>query len=85
MFSAMDVERGKPHPDLFLRAAAEMGVATARCAVVEDSLPGVRAAVAAGMTVFGYAASAAGAALEEAGATAFTDMSALPGLLEEIA
>jgi HAD superfamily hydrolase (TIGR01509 family) len=81
MFSAMDVERGKPHPDLFMRAASEMGAAAERCAVVEDSLPGVRAAVAAGMTVFGYAARAAAGPLEDAGATVFTEMAALPGLL----
>ena len=82
MFSAMDVERGKPHPDLFLRAALEMGAAPARCAVVEDSLPGVRAAVAAGMAVFGYTASAAAGPLKEAGATVFLEMAALPELLE---
>lgn len=81
MFSAMDVERGKPHPDLFLRAANEMGAAPERCAVVEDSLPGVRAAVAAGMTVFGYAARASAEQLEGAGATIFTEMAGLPELL----
>lgn len=55
-FSAVDVQRGKPAPDLFLHAAARMGVAPARCVVVEDSLPGVAAAVAAGMTAIGLTA-----------------------------
>jgi HAD superfamily hydrolase (TIGR01509 family) len=81
LFSAMDVERGKPHPDLFLRAAFEMGAAPERCAVVEDSLPGVRAAIAAGMAVFGFSPKAAGKELEDAGATVFAEMAALPGLL----
>lgn len=48
------VARGKPAPDLFLHAAAQMGVAPARCMVIEDSLPGVEAAVAASMTAIGF-------------------------------
>jgi HAD superfamily hydrolase (TIGR01509 family) len=55
IFSATDVKRGKPAPDLFLHAAAAMGVEADRCAVVEDSAYGVLAALAAGMTVFAYA------------------------------
>ncbi|MGH9094096.1 MAG: HAD family hydrolase [Acidimicrobiales bacterium] len=57
VFSASDrgVARGKPAPDLFLHAAAAMGAAPSECVVVEDSPLGVEAAVAAGMTVFGYA------------------------------
>ncbi len=51
IFSATQVARGKPAPDLFLFAARQLGVAPARCLVVEDSLPGVQAAVAAGMPV----------------------------------
>ncbi|MGW3952550.1 HAD family hydrolase [Streptomyces sp. NPDC004752] len=54
IFSAQDVGRGKPAPDLFLYAAERMGVAPARCVVVEDSPLGVRAAVAAGMDVCGF-------------------------------
>jgi HAD superfamily hydrolase (TIGR01509 family) len=54
IFSATEVPRGKPAPDLFLHAAERVGVAPARCAVVEDSVPGVTAAVAAGMTVIGF-------------------------------
>ena len=54
VFSATMVARGKPAPDLFLHAAAQMGVAPGRCVVIEDSLPGVEAAVAAGMTAIGF-------------------------------
>jgi HAD superfamily hydrolase (TIGR01509 family) len=56
VFSAVEVRRGKPAPDLFLHAAARMRVAPARCVVIEDSLPGVAAAVAAGMTAIGFTA-----------------------------
>jgi len=54
IFSAVEVAHGKPAPDLFLHAAERMGVTPARCIVIEDSLPGVTAAVAAGMTVIGF-------------------------------
>lgn len=47
--SAEDVSRGKPHPDLFLRAAAKLGAAPESCTVVEDSEVGIQAALAAGM------------------------------------
>lgn len=55
IFSAQDVGRGKPAPDLFLFAADTLGIAPGRCAVVEDSALGVQAAVAAGMDVYGLA------------------------------
>lgn len=54
IFSATMVSRGKPAPDLFLLAATEMGFAPGRCLVVEDSVPGVTAARAAGMRVLGF-------------------------------
>jgi HAD superfamily hydrolase (TIGR01509 family) len=54
VFSATMVAHGKPAPDLFLFAAEQCGVAAGRCLVVEDSVPGVQAAVAAGMTVIGF-------------------------------
>ena len=54
IFSATEVRRGKPAPDLFLYAAERMGVMPERCVVIEDSMPGVTAAVAAGMGVIGF-------------------------------
>jgi HAD superfamily hydrolase (TIGR01509 family) len=51
VFSAFDVPRGKPFPDLFLHAAETMGVSPPGCVVVEDTPLGVRAGVAAGMRV----------------------------------
>lgn len=54
IFSAQDVKHGKPAPDLFLHAASALGAKPASCAVIEDSLPGCRAGLAAGMTVFAY-------------------------------
>jgi HAD superfamily hydrolase (TIGR01509 family) len=83
IFSASDVARGKPEPDLFLHAAEQMGVAPAACVVVEDSAHGVRAARAAGMRVFGYAGGVTPASLLEGDATfVFDDMRLLPALLE---
>ena len=72
-FSASAVARGKPAPDLFLYAASQMGVAPADCLVVEDSVPGVMGAKAAGMTVAGFLGGSHlgaghGAVLREAGA-----------------
>lgn len=83
VFSAQDVGRGKPAPDLFLHAAREMGVAPERCAVVEDSPLGVRAAVAAGMDVYGFTAMTSAERLTEAGAggVLFGRMAELPELL----
>jgi len=54
LFSASMVRRGKPAPDLFLYAAARMGVAPERCLVIEDSPAGIEAARAAGMTAIGF-------------------------------
>jgi HAD superfamily hydrolase (TIGR01509 family) len=80
IFSSQDVGRGKPAPDLFLYAAERMGVAPERCVVVEDSPLGVRAAVAAGMDVYGFTAMTPAARL--AGATRlFSDMGELPQML----
>ena len=82
IFSAAEVPRGKPAPDLFLHAAARMGVAPADCAVVEDSAAGVQAARAAGMPVFGYAGGVTPAArLEGPDTIVFRHMRELPGLL----
>jgi HAD superfamily hydrolase (TIGR01509 family) len=56
VFSSELVPRGKPHPDIFLYAAKQMGVAPAECLVIEDSVGGVQAGIAAGMTVIGLTA-----------------------------
>ncbi|MFI1967365.1 HAD family hydrolase [Streptomyces pathocidini] len=82
VFSSQDVGRGKPAPDLFLHTAAALGVPAQRCAVVEDSLLGVRAARAAGMDVYGFTAMTPAARLADAGATElFRDMKDLLQLL----
>jgi HAD superfamily hydrolase (TIGR01509 family) len=56
LFSAYQVARGKPHPDLFLHAAGAMGVPPERCVVIEDSTSGMTAGIAAGMQVVAYVA-----------------------------
>jgi len=82
IFSGTEVAHGKPAPDLFLHAAARMGVAPQRCVVVEDSGYGVQAGVAAGMTVYGYADGLTPAdVLAASGAVVFDEMSDLTGLL----
>ena len=90
IFSASQVERGKPAPDLFLFAAGQMQAAPARCLVIEDSLAGIAAAVAAGMPVLGFHGGSHcrpghGDRLRAAGAVAiFDDMRQLPGLIAQI-
>ncbi len=79
----------KPAPDVYLAAAAALGVPPERCLVIEDSVTGVAAGVAAGATVWGYAPGgpvhSGAAALRAAGAVQlFTHMGGLPGLLSEI-
>jgi HAD superfamily hydrolase (TIGR01509 family) len=81
LFSAREVLRGKPHSDLFLHAARNIGVAPGRCAVVEDSPSGVAAAVAAGIRALGYSADSDEEALLGAGAEALRSLAELPGVL----
>ncbi len=81
LFSAESVARGKPHPDLFLHAAAAMGASPPECVVVEDTPSGVMAAVAAGMRVFGYTADSDRGALRRAGAQALDALDELPALV----
>ncbi|MGB9377962.1 MAG: HAD family hydrolase [Mycobacteriales bacterium] len=82
IFSASEVPRGKPAPDLFLHAAARLGADPAACAVVEDSSYGVEAARAAGMRVFGFAGGLTPAHLLAGPATVvFDSMGQLPDLL----
>ena len=83
LFSATMVGRGKPSPDLFLHAAEVMGHPADRCVVIEDSLPGVHAGMAAGMRVYAYVAAAYvdAAAYRALGAEVFADMRQLPRLI----
>lgn len=82
IFSATEVPRGKPAPDLFLHAARSCGVDPAACVVVEDSRYGVQAARAAGMRSLGYAGGLTPADwLAGPGTTVFTDMRQLPALV----
>lgn len=54
IFSTKLVEKGKPHPDIFLYAAKQMGVSPDKCLVIEDSVAGITAAKAAGMRSVGF-------------------------------
>lgn len=88
IFSGHELPRSKPAPDVYLAAAAALGVDPVRCAVVEDTVTGVIAGVAAGATVFGYSPAEAGhdapGALREAGASVvFTSMAELAGLVTQ--
>jgi HAD superfamily hydrolase (TIGR01509 family) len=77
-----DVARPKPHPDLYIAAARLCGADPRDCVVVEDSVTGARAGVAAGCRVLGFAHETPALDLLEAGVTeVFADHSALPGLL----
>jgi len=78
LYSAEEVDRGKPHPDLFLHAAERMGVPADRCVVVEDSPLGVEAARRAGMDVIGYARMTPAERLKSASLGLITDMRRLP-------
>lgn len=81
IFSATDVAHGKPAPDLFLHAAREMGFDSATTAVVEDSVPGIVAARAAGMRALAFAHETDRALLADAGGEVFHEMAELPALL----
>jgi len=82
VFSVEDVEHGKPAPDLFLYAAEQMGRDPSACAVVEDSVSGVKAGIAAGMRVFGFAGGVTSASqLSLDGMHVFDQMAELPDLL----
>lgn len=86
IYSGHEMPRSKPAPDVYLAAMAALGVRAERCAVVEDTVTGVTAGVAAGCTVFGYSPPEAGhdgpQALRAAGASViFTDLAELPLML----
>jgi HAD superfamily hydrolase (TIGR01509 family) len=84
IFSADEVKRGKPAPDLFLHAASRMSTPPERCIVVEDSPFGIAAAKAAGMSALGFAAATPAVRLDGANAV-FTAMEDLPGLISGFA
>ena len=81
IYSADEVRRGKPAPDLFLYAASCMATPPERCVVVEDSPFGVAGAKAAGMSALGYSPEGRGELLEREGANTFESMAELPALL----
>ena len=86
IFSSYEVGSWKPAPDLFLHAARTLGAPPAGCVVVEDSALGVRAGVAAGMRVIGYAPLASDASeLAGLGASVIRHMRELPERLKELA
>jgi HAD superfamily hydrolase (TIGR01509 family) len=84
IFSATDVARGKPEPDLFLHAARSLGASPGECAVIEDSVYGVEAALAAGMQPFAFAGGVTPRDRLSGigrGAVVFNRMAELPALL----
>ncbi len=82
IFSGYETPRSKPFPDVYLAAALALQASPHRCAVVEDTITGVSAGVAAGAYVYAYAPGGDGAALRGAGASCvFTDMAQLPMLM----
>ncbi|WP_138497033.1 HAD-IA family hydrolase [Nostoc sp. PA-18-2419] len=81
IFSSYEIGSWKPAPDLFLHAAKNMGFEASFCTVVEDSILGVRAGVAAGMRVLGYSNQSEATLLEACGARVFHSMYQLPSLL----
>lgn len=88
IFSGHETPRSKPYPDVYLAAAEALGVDPARCAIVEDTVAGATAGVAAGATVFGYSPGEVGHsdpdALRAAGVVhVFRNMEQLPALLAQ--
>jgi HAD superfamily hydrolase (TIGR01509 family) len=86
IFSGHETPRSKPFPDVYLAAARALGVDPKRCAVVEDTVTGAAAGVAAGATVFGYSPgepghSGARALLDAGVVEVFHDMEHLPAVL----
>jgi len=81
IYSAQTLNAPKPAPDVYLHAAAALGVAPGVCVVVEDSVSGAKAARAAGMRCMGFAEHDNGDRLAEVGAQVFHRMADLPGLL----
>lgn len=81
VFSFEDVDRPKPYPDIYRAAVAACGAAPQDCVVVEDSVPGVRAGIAAGCRVLGFAHETPAGVLAAHGAEPFAAMSELDRML----
>lgn len=81
IFSGLEVANPKPAPDVFLEAARSFNAPPARCVVIEDSIPGVTAAIRAGMKVYGHAAFTPSESLRKAGAIPFESMRDLQAIL----
>lgn len=81
IFSGLETPKPKPAPDVFLAAANSFNISPARCIVIEDSVPGVTAAVSAGMRVYGHAAITPAESLRNAGAIPFANMVELKNIL----
>ena len=84
IFSGLEMPHPKPAPDVFLAAAKAFDIPPANCIVIEDSIPGVTAAVCAGMRVYGHAAFTPSESLREAGAIPFANMMELQKMLGRI-
>lgn len=85
IFSATDVARGKPQPDLFLHAAAQLGYKPDACVVIEDSYAGLQAALAAQMPVLLYNPLWTEQHPVPEGVPVFYDMKELPALVQKMA
>jgi len=83
IFSSYDIGSWKPEPGIYLHAAKQMGFQPNECAVIEDSLTGVKAAKAGGFDVFGFTRKGKEEALKKLGATVFFDMNELDNLLQK--
>jgi len=77
-------QRGKPAPDVYLSAARAENILPQYCLAIEDSVPGVKAAIAAGMRCLGYGSGDHGKILADFGAQPFTSLFEFPGILQNL-
>jgi HAD superfamily hydrolase (TIGR01509 family) len=82
IFSSYEIGSWKPEPEIYLHTAKKMGFKPEECAVIEDSLPGIQAAIAGGFDVFGFATEKNKTTFEESGATVFFNVNELEHLLK---